>query len=84
MSRTLARECCKICDASRRTRKSICSGIWYAGRAPRALFLHFCFFQVTNYGSMQVAYARCHLDWARKNLETWTEAKDEVDKIVAR
>ncbi|KAI9376071.1 hypothetical protein BJX61DRAFT_9325 [Aspergillus egyptiacus] len=31
-----------------------------------------------------VAYARCHLDWARKNLETWTEAKDEVDKIVAR
>ncbi|KAL4864836.1 hypothetical protein BDV12DRAFT_175592 [Aspergillus spectabilis] len=28
-----------------------------------------------------VAYARCHLDWARKNLETWTEAKDEVDKI---
>ncbi|KAE8381241.1 hypothetical protein BDV26DRAFT_255960 [Aspergillus bertholletiae] len=29
-----------------------------------------------------VAYARCHLDWARKNLETWTEAKDEVDKIV--
>jgi hypothetical protein len=32
----------------------------------------------------QVAYARCHLDWARKNLETWTEAKDEVEKIVAR
>ncbi|KAL4952563.1 sorting nexin-41 [Aspergillus filifer] len=31
-----------------------------------------------------VAYARCHLDWARKNLETWTEAKDEVDKIEAR
>ncbi|KAJ5102537.1 Sorting nexin-41 [Penicillium argentinense] len=31
-----------------------------------------------------VAYARCHLDWARKNLETWTEARDEVDKIVAR
>lgn len=31
-----------------------------------------------------VAYARCHLDWARKNLETWTEAKNEVDKIVAR
>ncbi|KAI5302384.1 Sorting nexin, cytoplasm-to-vacuole targeting pathway/endosomal sorting, partial [Ascosphaera atra] len=28
-----------------------------------------------------VAYARCHLDWARKNLETWTEAKDEIDKI---
>ncbi|PYH94629.1 putative autophagy protein Atg20 [Aspergillus ellipticus CBS 707.79] len=31
-----------------------------------------------------VAYARCHLDWARKNLETWTEAKDEVDKIEVR
>lgn len=31
-----------------------------------------------------VAYARCHLDWARKNLETWTEAKDEVDKIDVR
>jgi len=31
-----------------------------------------------------VAYSRCHLDWARKNLETWTEAKEEVDKIVAR
>ncbi|KAJ5533035.1 Sorting nexin-41 [Penicillium frequentans] len=31
-----------------------------------------------------VAYARCHLDWARKNLETWTEANDEVNKIVAR
>lgn len=33
--------------------------------------------------SVQIAYARCHLDWARKNLETWTEAKEEVDKIVA-
>ncbi|KAL1953303.1 hypothetical protein VTO42DRAFT_3033 [Malbranchea cinnamomea] len=31
-----------------------------------------------------IAYARCHLDWARKNLETWTEAKEEVDKIVIR
>ncbi|KAK2796635.1 Sorting nexin-41 [Emmonsiellopsis sp. PD_5] len=29
-----------------------------------------------------VSYARCHLDWARKNLETWTEAREEVDKIV--
>ncbi|KAI5294296.1 intercellular trafficking and secretion [Ascosphaera acerosa] len=28
-----------------------------------------------------VAYARCHLDWARKNLESWTEAKDEALKI---
>ncbi|KAK5078952.1 Sorting nexin, cytoplasm-to-vacuole targeting pathway/endosomal sorting [Lithohypha guttulata] len=31
-----------------------------------------------------VAYARCHIEWARKNLETWTEAKDEVDKISTR
>ncbi|KAM5452000.1 putative ubiquitinyl hydrolase 1 [Microsporum canis] len=31
--------------------------------------------------SYMVAYARCHLDWARKGLETWTEARDEVDKI---
>ncbi|EFE32499.1 uncharacterized protein ARB_00684 [Trichophyton benhamiae CBS 112371] len=34
--------------------------------------------------SPQVAYARCHLDWARKSLETWTEARDEVDKIAVR
>lgn len=33
---------------------------------------------------LQIAYARCHLDWAKKNLETWTEAKDEVDKIEVR
>ncbi|KIX96939.1 uncharacterized protein Z520_07053 [Fonsecaea multimorphosa CBS 102226] len=31
-----------------------------------------------------VSYARCHIEWARKNLETWSEARDEVDKIVAR
>lgn len=30
----------------------------------------------------QIAYARCHVEWARKNLQTWTEARDEVDKIV--
>lgn len=45
-------------------------------RSPRR-----CFPQLTQ---GQVAYARCHLDWARKNLETWTEAKDEVDKIEVR
>jgi len=33
---------------------------------------------------LQIAYARCHIDWAKKNLETWTEAKDEVDKIEVR
>ncbi|KIW73055.1 hypothetical protein PV04_01202 [Phialophora macrospora] len=31
-----------------------------------------------------ISYARCHIEWARKNLETWSEARDEVDKIVAR
>ncbi|KAI1607993.1 sorting nexin-41 [Exophiala viscosa] len=31
-----------------------------------------------------VAYARCHIEWARKNLESWGEARDEVDKIVSR
>lgn len=46
-------------------------------RSHRLTFKIYCW-------SSQIAYARCHLDWARKNLETWTEAKDEVDKIVAR
>ncbi|EXJ64487.1 sorting nexin-41 [Cladophialophora yegresii CBS 114405] len=31
-----------------------------------------------------ISYARCHIEWARKNLETWSEARHEVDKIVAR
>ena len=31
-----------------------------------------------------LAYARCHIDWARKNLETWREAAEEVAKIEAR
>ncbi|KIW44714.1 uncharacterized protein PV06_03166 [Exophiala oligosperma] len=31
-----------------------------------------------------ISYARCHIEWARKNLETWSEAREEVDKIVAR
>jgi len=31
-----------------------------------------------------IAYARCHIDWAKKNLETWNEAKEEVDKIEVR
>lgn len=33
---------------------------------------------------IQVAYARCHVEWARKNLETWTEAREEVEKIGPR
>jgi hypothetical protein len=32
----------------------------------------------------QISYAKCHIEWARKNLETWSEASEEVDKIVAR
>ncbi|KAI9762968.1 MAG: Sorting nexin, cytoplasm-to-vacuole targeting pathway/endosomal sorting [Chaenotheca gracillima] len=28
-----------------------------------------------------IAYAKCHIDWAKKNLETWEEARGEVDKI---
>ncbi|KEF59944.1 sorting nexin-41 [Exophiala aquamarina CBS 119918] len=31
-----------------------------------------------------ISYARSHIEWARKNLETWSEAREEVDKIVAR
>jgi hypothetical protein len=33
---------------------------------------------------VQIAYAKCHIDWARKNVETWREAGLEVEKIVAR
>lgn len=33
---------------------------------------------------LQLAYAKCHIDWARKNLETWEEARGEVDKIEIR
>ena len=33
---------------------------------------------------LQIAYARCHVDWAKKNVETWREAKEEVDKIEVR
>ena len=33
---------------------------------------------------VEIAYARCHIDWAKKNVETWKEAKDEVDKIEVR
>ncbi|KAL8795295.1 MAG: hypothetical protein Q9195_002164 [Heterodermia aff. obscurata] len=31
-----------------------------------------------------IAYARCHVDWAKKNLDTWKEAREEVDKIDIR
>ena len=28
--------------------------------------------------SRQIQFAKCHIEWARKNLETWEEAKGEV------
>ncbi|KAI9734541.1 MAG: intercellular trafficking and secretion [Cirrosporium novae-zelandiae] len=30
-----------------------------------------------------VAYAKCHIAWAKRNLVTWAEAREEVDKIEA-
>lgn len=32
----------------------------------------------------QVAFARCHIDWAKRSLESWDEAKAEVNKIDLR
>jgi 5-bromo-4-chloroindolyl phosphate hydrolysis protein len=29
----------------------------------------------------QLAYARSQIEWAKKNKETWEEARSEVDKI---
>jgi len=67
-----------ISSDSRRKKRKTSSDTWYvlptsASISTSALTEH-----------LQVAYARCHLDWAKKNLETWTEAKDEVDKIEVR
>ncbi|KAL8702606.1 MAG: hypothetical protein Q9201_004212 [Fulgogasparrea decipioides] len=31
-----------------------------------------------------IAYARCHINWAKRNVETWREAKEEVNKIDVR
>ncbi|KAI4169097.1 MAG: hypothetical protein LQ348_007356 [Seirophora lacunosa] len=31
-----------------------------------------------------MAYAKCHIHWAKRNMETWKEAKEEVDKIDVR
>ena len=33
---------------------------------------------------LQIAYAKCHIDWAKKNVETWREAREEVEKIDLR
>ena len=30
---------------------------------------------------LQIAYARCHIDWAKKNLETWQEAQSYATHI---
>ncbi len=32
----------------------------------------------------KIAYARCHIDWAKKNVDTWRGAKEEVDQIEVR
>jgi sorting nexin-41/42 len=29
----------------------------------------------------QIAFARCHRDWAKRNVESWTEAKKEIENI---
>ena len=31
-----------------------------------------------------IAYARCHVNWARRNFDTWREAREEVEKIDVR
>ncbi|KAL9097446.1 MAG: hypothetical protein Q9165_000342 [Trypethelium subeluteriae] len=31
-----------------------------------------------------VAYARCYVDWARKNMQTWEEARGQVENIEIR
>lgn len=31
-----------------------------------------------------IAFAKCHVNWAKSSLETWEEAKAEVDKINVR
>ena len=30
---------------------------------------------------MQLAYAKSQIEWAKKNKETWQEARAEIDKI---
>lgn len=54
----------------------ISSAIWYV--STYALLKHDANLR------FQIAYARCHIDWAKKNVDTWKEAKDEVEKIEVR
>jgi len=28
-----------------------------------------------------IAFAKCHVEWAKQNMETWVEAKKEVENI---
>ena len=39
---------------------------------------------LANHPLPQVVYAKCHIEWAKKNLEMWEEAKAEVEKIQAK
>jgi len=42
--------------------------------------LHFEYLISANIRS-QLAYAKSQIEWAKKNKETWEEARAEVDKI---
>ncbi|KAK9454764.1 hypothetical protein V1511DRAFT_488451 [Dipodascopsis uninucleata] len=33
---------------------------------------------------IMIAYAKCHVEWARKNLETWEDARMEIEKIKVK
>ncbi|KAK9368080.1 hypothetical protein V1509DRAFT_624207 [Lipomyces kononenkoae] len=33
---------------------------------------------------MMIAYAKCHIEWARKNLESWERAKARVEEIKVK
>lgn len=42
------------------------------------------FSTMPNKSPSQIAYAKCHIDWAKKNVDTWRGAKEEVDQIEVR
>ncbi|KAK9359362.1 hypothetical protein V1504DRAFT_394958 [Lipomyces starkeyi] len=33
---------------------------------------------------MMIAYAKCHIEWARKNLESWERAKARIEEIKVK
>ncbi|KAK9461665.1 uncharacterized protein V1516DRAFT_695185 [Lipomyces oligophaga] len=33
---------------------------------------------------IMVAYAKCHMEWAKKNLDNWVEAKAKIDNIKVK